>query len=357
MCIRNEGAFLLDWIAHHRACGVTDFVIASNNCQDGSDAMLRRLDRLGIVTHVENEPPYGQRGIQFTALRKAARTRAVQQAEWLITLDIDEFINIHVGDRSIGALLSHLAARDPGRSEGAVDAVAMTWRLFGNGGAIRYVDTPVSGQFTRAAPLTLAWPWRASLFKTLYRNNGLYRKLGVHRPRAPDPARVTKARWVDGAGRPLPGAFRTGRVFTPPGSAPYDLVQLNHYPLGAMESFLLKADRGRAVHQADRIGMDYWVERNWCCDDDHSISALAPAVARQRATLASDPELARRHQAAVDWRHTRLAQLLEDEPWQALFARLLITPPSSALPARLSAELTARALQARSQSATLAAQS
>lgn len=29
---RNEGAFLLEWLAHHRAIGFTDFLVFSNDC-------------------------------------------------------------------------------------------------------------------------------------------------------------------------------------------------------------------------------------------------------------------------------------------------------------------------------------
>ena len=43
LTVRNEAAFLLEWLAHHRAVGVTDFLVFSNDCQDGTDAMLDRL--------------------------------------------------------------------------------------------------------------------------------------------------------------------------------------------------------------------------------------------------------------------------------------------------------------------------
>ena len=52
LCVRNEGAFLLEWLAHHRAAGVTDFLVFSNDCDDGTDAMLDRLAGLGWLTHL-----------------------------------------------------------------------------------------------------------------------------------------------------------------------------------------------------------------------------------------------------------------------------------------------------------------
>ncbi len=56
--MRNEGSFLLDWLAHHRACGFGDFLVFSNDCTDGTDAMLDRLAAMGWLTHVRNDGPH-----------------------------------------------------------------------------------------------------------------------------------------------------------------------------------------------------------------------------------------------------------------------------------------------------------
>ncbi|MEQ3709894.1 MAG: glycosyltransferase family 2 protein, partial [Tateyamaria sp.] len=56
--MRNEGAFLLEWLAHHRAVGVDHFVVFSNDCDDGTDDMLDKLAELGWLTHVRNDGPY-----------------------------------------------------------------------------------------------------------------------------------------------------------------------------------------------------------------------------------------------------------------------------------------------------------
>ena len=305
LCVRNEGAFLLDWLAHHHACGVSHVVALSNDCQDGTDAMLDRLAALGHVTHIRNDGPHDKGGIQFTALKLADKAEAVQEADWLLALDIDEFVNVHVGDRSLPALIAALPE---------ATAITLTWRLFGNAGVVAYEDRPLPAQFTMAAPEIIYWPWRAAMFKTLFRNDGTYGKLGVHRPRAPDPARVAAARWLDGAGRVLDAQFRTRRIFSNFGQPNYALAQLNHYPLGAMESYVVKADRGRAVHSDQALGMDYWVERNWCSDEDRSILALEGAAAERRAALAADETLARLHDAAVAWRKARFEALMQEEP-------------------------------------------
>jgi hypothetical protein len=318
--VRNEGSFLLDWLAHHRTCGFTDFLVFSNDCTDGTDAMLDRLEAMGRLTHVRNDGPHDE-GPQWAALKAADRHPLVRAADWILFLDIDEYVNIHAGDRRVPALLAALPE---------ATAIPLTWRLFGNAGVVAYEDRPIREVFVRAAPAELHWPWRAMLFKTLFRNDGTYGKLGVHRPRAPDPARVVLARWFDGSGAELPEAFRTGRIFSDLGTDHYGLVQLNHYALGSMEGFLVKSDRGRANRDASAADVGYWVERNFSAVEDRSILALDVAEARRE--LAEDAVLSGLHAQAVAWRKDRFRLLMTEEPWRAFFGRLLMCPPARVLP-------------------------
>ncbi len=325
LTVRNEGAFLLDWLAHHRACGVTDFLVFSNDCEDGTDLMLDRLAAMGWLTHVRNPGPH-EKGPQWSALKLADRHPLVREADWVLPIDIDEFVNIHTGDRSLTALVAALPK---------ATAITLTWRLFGNAGVVGFTDAPIHRAFTRAAPAILHWPWRAALFKTLFRNDGSYARLGVHRPRSPDGERRSQQRWFDGSGRALSAAFQTTRIFSDFGRDNYGIVQLNHYPLGAMESYLLKCDRGRANRDASAVNMDYWVERNFNQEEDTSILQLDSA--NRREELAADLALAALHDAAVAWRHTRFRQLMAGEPGRALFGRLLMTPGTRVLSAAESA--------------------
>ncbi|MCF8512349.1 MAG: glycosyltransferase family 2 protein [Rhodobacteraceae bacterium] len=315
--VKNEGAFLLEWLAHHRAVGFTDFLVFSNDCSDGTDTMLDRLEGLGWLTHLRNDGPHDE-GPQWAMLKAADRHPLKSAADWVLFCDIDEFVNIHVGDRSLAALLAAVPQ---------ADAIPLTWRMFGNAGVVRYEDRPLRESFTRAAPETLAWPWRAQLFKTLFRNDGRWRKLGVHRPRSPAPG--TTARWFDGSGREVADLAQGARIFSDYSRPNYGLVQLNHYALGAMESYVVKCDRGRANRDASGFDMGYWVERNLCEVEDCSILALD--IAPQLAALKADPTLRALHDAAVQWRKARFDRLMEQEPWRALFGRLLMTPPSRAL--------------------------
>ena len=316
LTVKNEGSFLLEWLAHHLTCGYAHVLAFSNDCTDGTDAMLDRLARMGHVTHVRNDGPHDE-GPQWAALKAADRHPLLRQAEWVLCCDVDEFVNIHAGDHRLPGLLAVL----PG-----ADAIALTWRLFGNAGVVAFQDRPVTQTFLRAAPATLHWPWRAQMFKTLFRNDGSWAKLGVHRPRNPDPAR--KPRWFDGSGRAVPDS---SRLFSDPRQNNYGLVQLNHYPLGSMESYLVKCDRGRANRDASAFDMGYWIERNLCEAEDRSIAALDSSTLL--ADLRADQVLGPLQARANAWRRARFAALMAEEPWRALFGRLLMTRPSRSLAA------------------------
>ena len=322
LTVRNEAAFILEWVAHHRTIGFTEILAFSNDCSDGTGQMLDRLAAMGLLTHVSNDGPHPE-GPQWAALKRAEKHPLRKKADWIMVVDIDEFVNIHVGDHSLSALRAALPD---------ATAIPLTWRFFGNGGHVRFENLPVTMAFDRAAPAVLYWPWRAALFKTLFRNDRSYGKLGVHRPRQPDADRMKSIRWFDGSGRELGHAFHTARIFSDFGQDNFRLAQLNHYALGSMESYIIKADRGRANRDAVAFDMSYWVERNFAQEADRSIAPVAAMAAPLRAELMADPALARLHGEAVQWRRDRFDKLMLLEPYRALFGRLLMAPPTRALP-------------------------
>ena len=170
----------------------------------------------------------------------------------------------------------------------------------------------------------------------------------MHRPRAPNPNRIEAARWYDGHGRPLDAKFGTGRVFSNFGQPNFGLVQLNHYPLGAIESYVVKVDRGR-VNRTETLGADYWIERNFNNVEDKSIRRYDSARDTHLTALRADPTLSGLHAAGVAWRKARFETLMEDEQNRALFGRLLMTPPARPLSSEAAQLLMTYGRKTRSQ--------
>jgi len=61
-CMKNEGPFILEWLAYHRAIGVDDFLVYSNDCDDGTDTMLDLLQSRGLLQHRDN--PFRDSGLK-----------------------------------------------------------------------------------------------------------------------------------------------------------------------------------------------------------------------------------------------------------------------------------------------------
>jgi hypothetical protein len=59
--MKDEVPFILDWIAYHLLIGINDMFVFSNDCMDGTNIMLKRLDEMGIVRHLTNPPVFNNK--------------------------------------------------------------------------------------------------------------------------------------------------------------------------------------------------------------------------------------------------------------------------------------------------------
>lgn len=298
-CMKNEAPYILEWIAHHRAIGIDQFLIYTNDCSDGTDAILARLDALGIVHHRNNDAWKGKSPQQH-ALNHAMKESVVRQADWIVHIDVDEFINVRCGNGT----LDDFFARVPGATN-----VAMTWRLFGHNGVTDLADDLVIDQFDTCAPKYCPKPHTSWGFKTMFRNIGAYSKLSCHRPNKLDPSLADKVRWVNGSGQDMTREAAEKGWRNSKKSIGYDLLQLNHYALRSAESFLVKRQRGRALHVDRSIGLNYWIRMDWSVHRDITIKRNIPRLRAEMERLLADADLARLHAAGFHWHKAKAAEL------------------------------------------------
>ena len=309
-CMKNEGPFILEWLAYHRMIGVDDFLIYTNDCDDGTEQLLDLLQSQGLVQRRNN--PFKSTGAkpQHAALEAAQSEAIVTNAGWIISMDVDEFINVHVGGNRLSDLYDAV---------GDADLISMTWRLFGNSDIDAYLDGLVIEQFTRCAPHLIRRPHQAWGFKTLFRNQGLFKQFGVHRPRG---FLGGNAKWVNGSGKKMPERlFKTGWR-SQMDSWGYDLVTLNHYSLRSAESFLVKRHRGRVNHVSRDQGEAYWFRMNNNDEQDFSIQRHVHQVKAEMAPFLAIPEVAAAHDACVRSHQARIAELRQSADFSSLFARI-----------------------------------
>lgn len=315
-CMKNEAPFILEWVAYHRSIGFTDFLVFTNDCDDGTVEMLDTLAGHGIVTRMDN--PYleipGDHNPQKGALRFAEDLDVVQNATWILVSDVDEFVNVHAGDGTLDALFE---------ATGAFDALSMQWRLFGNGDVIEYEDGFVTEQFNRCAPKFCPSPVQAWAVKTLFRKAGDHKmgkftRLGVHRPMNPG-VDHTQIRWLDGSGRPVLDKFIKDGWRFGTHSYGYDLVTLNHYACRSAESFVVKKDRGRVNHVDRDQGLAYWLRMNNNMERDTSIQRNVPRAREEYGRLLALPGVEAQQSKAVDAHRSKIKNLMERSDTKSFF--------------------------------------
>ncbi|MFZ1467652.1 MAG: glycosyltransferase family 2 protein [Paracoccaceae bacterium] len=315
--MKNEGPFILEWIAYHRIIGVDDFLIYTNDCTDGTDTLLQMLQRKGLCQWREN--PFRESGLkpQHAALQAAEAEPIMQDCAWGICMDVDEFIDVKIGDGTLPALYAAMEAAMPG-----ANMVALTWRLFGNSDVHDYADAFLLEQFTACAPELIRKPHQAWGFKTLFRNIDIYKKLGVHRPKGLKPDLWDQVLWLNGSGQPMPKEmFRNGWRSTTE-TYGYDWVQLNHYAVRSAESFLVKRDRGRVNHVDRDQGLNYWFRMNHNVEEDRSIQRMIPALRAEMDRLLADPEIAAAHAFSVACHREKIAELRATENYERFYGEL-----------------------------------
>ncbi len=303
--MKNEGPFILEWLAWHRALGVDDVLVYTNDCTDGTDTLLAMLQDKGLVQHRANPwQPGGALKPQHAALQAAESEPVVQEAGWIICMDVDEFINIKLGDGRLPALFAAMEAAHPG-----ANMISMTWRLFGNADVQDYADAFVTAQFPLCAQELIRKPHQAWGFKTLFRNLEVYKKMGVHRPKGLTPSLRDAVKWLNGSGKPMPAKMLRNGWRSSLDTYGYDWVQLNHYAVRSAESFLVKRDRGRVNHTERDQGLAYWFRMNHNAVEDRSIQTRSAMLQAEWDRLMADPDIRAAHARAVAAHRARIAAL------------------------------------------------
>lgn len=301
-CMRNEGLFLLEWVAYHQGLGFDAILVVTNDCTDGSDILATRLAECGHIVHIDhtvlppNVPQDAGMDLALDWLRDNGFT-------WVLHIDSDEFLLIDHGDGKIQALLQDL---------GKADVVPIPWRTFGDNGLSNWnPGQSVLNAFTRAEPE--AEPG-ITKFKCLFRVNS-FAHATDHNPlvplvdnpqvRTPDNEplsnkglyRKKSSRW-----RPHDVACRARRA------------RLNHYATRSQDLFLMKNDRGDGQGKLGdtkyHLGSKWHLAANRNDIEDTAILRHWPDTDRRLARFRATPAIASAETACQSWFLERRATLL-----------------------------------------------
>ncbi len=143
-CFRNDGPYIIEWIAHHKALGFENICLFSNDNEDGSDLLLQALADEGVITFVRNTC-----GADCHPQRKAfgyvlEMMPLAQSFEWVAFLDSDELLILREKYKcNVNELIAQAETRYPGERPAAI---CMNWKFF-SGLDARFRNAPLVDRF------------------------------------------------------------------------------------------------------------------------------------------------------------------------------------------------------------------
>ncbi|WP_340270472.1 glycosyltransferase family 2 protein [Sulfitobacter pontiacus] len=312
--MKDEAPFLLEWYAHHLAVGFTKILVYTNDCSDGTDEMLIRLEELGLGYHRRNDIPEGVKP-QPSAMKYAQAEPKVAEADWILMFDADEFLCINYGDGTLDPMLD---------AAGDANGIVITWRIFGSGNVVDWSRDPVTEQYLYAAPPTWNKGWGV---KTLFKFDPDKWKIGIHRPSIKNKHLETgfpdTVKWLNGSGQPMEDYFKFRGWRSIRRTVGYQWAQMNHYAVKSIDSYAIRKFRGNVNNKKDKYNADYWSlqDRNEVYDD--KILRYTERRKQIMEELLTDPVLSRLHYAAIEKVEARLEEYRATDAYAELKQSLL----------------------------------
>jgi len=311
--MRNEGAFLLEWVCWYRMLGF-DVLVVTNDCTDHSPDLLRALEAAGWISYREHTPNRRQHP-KRSAHGAMRRHPAVKATDWLLICDVDEFLVLHKAD----TIAEYVAGFTPPPL-----GFGFHWKCFGFGDNDVWDDVPLHRAFQRAAPRHN----RANVcFKSMFRRVGEFRKFSAHSPRGyTGPWEDNRHVWVDGSGKRLWRfqPFESPQKATAPNRVDHGLAQMNHYIMRFRDSFELKRGTPSASAGVDRYDAAFCdrFDRNEV--EDKTALRFADAFEAIHTSAMALPDVRRLHHLCCADYVARLAakqgKMAKDERRHALHA-------------------------------------
>ncbi|MGL6211267.1 MAG: glycosyltransferase family 2 protein [Paracoccaceae bacterium] len=302
--MKDEGPFLLEFVAHHLVLGFDRLLIASNDCSDGTDDLLNALDRRGYVQHLRNVLEPGDIP-QHAGYDRMRAKFGLEGAEWLMMLDADEFLHVAVGDGSVQALT--------GAAPAGVDIIALNSMTFGTNTVGMWEPGLVCAQFLDRLALN---DKINGAVKSLTRGPERFRGIHNHHMvgyRGKEPLQVMRA---DGAvfevAADVP-LWKRVRSF-PASEIRHQMAHYNHYAIKTADSFTLRRLRGLGsisdrTAENKRHDEHYFAARAKAVIPDDRIAVYAARVEAKMAEMQAHHGVRKRQKAAEERYAAMLAAL------------------------------------------------
>lgn len=306
-CVKNEGPFLLEFVAHHLVLGFDRIMMASNDCTDGTDDLLAALHQEGYVQHLDQQ--LGPKEIpQHAGYAKLRAQFGLDGVTWLAVLDVDEFLHVSLPSGKVQDLTQ--------RAPNDVDIIALNALTYGTDLGGTWQPGRVCAQFTYRFGKRQG---RNGALKSLTRDPQRFRGNHNHHMIGFTQAGPLRAMRGDGSVFDIDletPIWRQLRVKRPTVTC-HDWAHYNHYAVKTYDSFALRRARGRGARAAGesenlRHNDDYFATHIGASVFDDSISVYAPAVEAKMAQILAHPAIAQAQAKSEALYGAMVAQLREN---------------------------------------------
>ena len=305
-CMKDEGPFIIEWLAWHKAIGIQDYVVFTNDCTDGTDLLLDRLEEMGQLRHLPNPAlASGSATFQPFALAYTPLLPEFRRADFYISMDVDEFINIRLGSGKMSDLLE---------KTGPFDALSISELNHGCNSQEEYQRGFVTEQFPRHQREAPGKKRSQRGVKTIVRLGSKLEHIRNHRPDLRNDAGPVV--WLNGSGQPLASLHEDPAQNGVDVRGSYDLVSLDHYALRSLNSYMVKMFRGDVVVKDKMVSQRYWRQRDRQSDLTSTFERQMQAFKHCYDTLMNDEKLRQIHEDCCRAHESRIAGLLTDPIFQ-----------------------------------------
>ncbi|EHR01330.1 glycosyltransferase family 2 protein [Bradyrhizobium sp. WSM471] len=226
--VRNEGPWILEWIAHYKGLGSDLIVVVHNDSDDGTNEILDYLSARGEIIAIRNvvAGPVSPQRKAFNSVLHLLQD--VHACEWVAFLDADEFL-VPLGrlDETFAGVIDDIEGRARQEGSAIVDAILLHWRWFSSPLQYNWEPGLTTERFTFSA--------ENDHVKSIARISNVWSMSRLHVP-----ALIRPGRAVNSAGHEV----SISEQLKPPR---YEVAQINHYFAKSFQEFVLKKARGRGA--------------------------------------------------------------------------------------------------------------
>lgn len=307
--VKNEAAFILEWLAWNRLIGFTDFMMFQNGSTDGTKELLQLLADHDLIHYQDNDGAR-YKSPQRYSYRCASRSEQYRYADWAMAIDIDEFVRINVP----GGTLPDLIAAYPED----VEEIRLVWRVFGCAGHKEMSDDLVTSRFDATLPEQFARRLQMPT-KTLFKTAS-FSRFGVHLPK--EHLFETWNSYTGSGNRTDPSQLNIFAINDAEGGT---LGSVHHYIVKDIQNYILKCDRGKSGHPGREMDLPYWKIWNAKGQRDETFRGKSEMIRDEieRIDRICGGEALKLHRAAVEWRAKRYAELVKEPKYARVLSDIL----------------------------------